>query len=144
MARYYKIQIGSLWLTSDGTETGTPCKITFPDAALLVNANIGTTRIASDGSPFSEFPLTAGKGRVFSLDILALETSIFDQLKTLLDGLAVTNPTALAFNATGVPGNISTHVLGNFAPQIYSFEDFRDTYVRNITLNLVTAADPSP
>lgn len=145
MSRFYQIAIigtdgggaHTYYLTSNGLVGGRACKTHIPEAADLLTPHSGNTTVAADGTPFTEKPLTAGKGRAFQIQIDWLPTAVYSNLKTLID-YCVEHDTALRVTASGEPGSIDVDVSPNFAPVPIDPAGFTDSYIKGLTLRFIT------
>lgn len=141
MARFYKIKIGTIWLTDTGLEAGRPCKVVVDGAAALLAPDQGNVAVGSDGTPFREKPLTpTGGGRAFSIVAAFMKKTVYDALKSALDTAAAGNAN---FNVTGdgVPGNFDVDAIVFDNPQYLSVEGFTGTDVlKNVRISLMTTA----
>lgn len=140
MARFYKIKIGSIWLTDTGLEGGRPCKIIVPEAAALLVADRGNVSVGNDGTPFRETPLTpTGGGRPFTILAANMATAVFDSLKTALDTAAGSNA-AINITGEGTPGDFDVDAVVFDNPEYINFEGFGEDYVKNVKMSFVTTA----
>jgi hypothetical protein len=147
MSKYYLINIAgtgsggavSLWLTSDGTETGRPCKTVVNGIAGLLSPESGTTTVASDGTPYTEKPLTAGKGRPFELDSAFVPSDLYDDLKALID-YVVEQGTAIDIAGTGTAGDFDVSAIPNFVPVPIEFEGIGIDVIKGLKLKFIVAA----
>jgi hypothetical protein len=141
MARFYKIKIGSIWLTDTGAEGGRPCKVDVDGAAALLAPDQGNVSTGNDGTPFREKPLTpTGGGRPFVITAAFMTKTVYDNLKSALDTAAGDNS---EFNVTGdgVPGNWDVDAIVNDDPQYLGFEGFTGADVlKGVRISLITTA----
>lgn len=141
MARFYKVKIGSVWLTDDGLETGRPCKITVDGAARLLAPDQGNVSVGADGTPFREKPLTpTGGGRPFSIVAAWMTKTVYDSLKSALD-TAAGNNSDFNVTGTGVPGDFDVDAIVFDDPQYLSFEGFTGSdALRGVRMSFITTA----
>lgn len=147
MSRFYLIHLTgtgsagavSIYLTSDGLIGGRRCKTTIDGAAALLNPQSGNTTVAASGSPFTEKPLIAGRGRPFAIKIDWIPTARYLTLKDLIDNSA-TNNLDITITAAGEPGSINVNAIPNFAPGPYDLESFRDDTIKGLELRFITTA----
>jgi hypothetical protein len=142
MAREYLISItyggSTVWLTSDGLNTGRRCRTETPGVDSLFETESGNTTVAAGGSPFTEKPLTAGKGRPFEIHIPSCPTARFTALVTLKDA-AVAASGAATVTFAGEPGSKTVSAVFNFAPTPVSFGRFRTGTIKDVVLRFITA-----
>lgn len=141
MARFYKIKIGSIYLTDNGLVGGRPCKVAVDGAAALLLPSQGNVAVGSDGTPFREKPLTpTGGGRGFTIVAAWMKKTVYDALKTALDAAAAANSD---FNVTGdgVPGDFDVDAIPFDNPQYLSFGGFTgaDT-LKDVRISLITTS----
>lgn len=147
MSRFYLIHLTgtgsagavSIYLTSDGLIGGRRCKTRIPNANQLLNPHSGNTTVAASGSPFTEKPLNAGKGRPFAIQIDWILTPRYLALKDLIDN-STANNIDIRITAVGEPGSIDVNATPNFAPDPYDLESFRDDTIKGLELRFITTA----
>lgn len=146
MARFYLLHITgtgpsgavSIYLTDDGTSTGRPCKNTIENLQSLLTPISGNTTVADDGSPFTEKPLTSGKGRPFVIVIPWSRTAVYTSIKTLID-YCVAQGTAVRVVGTNGPAGFDVDASPNFAPVPLGFDSFNIDSVKGTRLALITS-----
>jgi hypothetical protein len=140
MARSYKVQIDSVWLTDDGTETGKPCRITIEGINGLIVANVGNVTVSDDGTPFRETPQTpTGGGRPFAIKAAWLNSTQFDAIKAVLDAAALAG-SAFQVTGTGTPGDFDVQAQVNDNPTYIAADSFSGEALRGVTINLITVS----
>jgi hypothetical protein len=140
MARYYKIKVGSTWLTHNGLEAGRACRINVDPASALVVSTLGNVSIGADGTPFREKPLTpTGAGRVFRIVAAFVEDTVYNALKAALD-TAGDNNTDINVTGEGTPGDFDVDAVVFDDPTYIKHESFSGTTFKNVTISLVTTA----
>lgn len=140
MARFYKIMIGSIWLTDTGLEPGRPCKVEVAGVPGLLVPDQGNVSIGADGVPFREKPLVpTGAGRPFSIMAAFMTKTVYDALKSALDTAAGGNAD---FNVTGsgTPGNFDVDAIVFDNPQYISYAGFSGDNLKGVTISLITTA----
>lgn len=151
MARHYLINISgtgpggptSIYLTTDGLVGGVRCKTRVPEADTLLTPATGNTTTASDGSPFTEKPLTAGKGRPFTIEIPNCKIPVYDDLKELIDYVVDQNADLQVVFSGGDTDDIDVQATPNFAPVpigIAREKAFSPGIIKNVTLRFITTA----
>lgn len=138
MARFYKVKIGSIFLTDNGLTGGRPCKTEVTNAPALIAPNIGNVSIAANGVGFREIPLSpTGAGRPFTITIPFVTSAVFGSLKTALDAAAAAG-SILNITGDGLPGNfdVDADVFDN--PVYLSWGSFSGDYVKNVVMSFLT------
>lgn len=139
--RSFKIKIGALWLTSDGTETGRACLVTVTGADLILQAVVGNTQISNSGLPFNESPLTpTGAGRPLKIQIPKLSAAVYDSLKTILDAAATGGGSEINVTGDGEPGAFDIDATVFHNPFYLSFGMFSAGNVKKVEINLISTA----
>lgn len=129
MAKFYKIQIGTIHLTSDGLTTGLPCKLSVSGVSLLRANYVKTPVQNADGSQIVQtYEQTSGKP--LEIRILSLPLGVGNQLVTLFNSLA-------PVTVIGTEGDTGDF---NKTCEIVSFDyqEFRNGRWKNAVLKLVT------
>jgi hypothetical protein len=140
MPRFYKIMIGSIWLTDTGAEGGRPCKTEVQGVAGLLVPDNANVSIGADGTPFREKPLTpTGAGRGFSITAAFMTKSVYDSLKSALDTAAGSNAD---FNVTGAgtPGDFDVDAIVFDNPEYISYAGFSGDNLKGVRISLITTA----
>jgi hypothetical protein len=106
MSRFYEIQIDSVYLTDDGTETGDDVKLEVSNWEDLLTTVTGNTRPNADGSPDRQrYAWTAGKQ--FEVRVTTwIYKAQWDDLKALLLE-SLENDTSFTVAGTGDTGDFS-------------------------------------
>ena len=131
MARFYRIQIGSIHIASDGLETGIKCKLDVPDASDLIDDFAQNAIVGNNGSVIVQnFERTGGQ--FFSINIEVLPKSVWESLKTLRTN-ALQNETLIRVQGIGDIGNFDV----NANPLKFNAFDFNNSRIKNIVLNFV-------
>jgi hypothetical protein len=148
MARNYLINLQgvvsaspvSLWLTSDGTDDGRPCRTKIPGVALLLAAATATGTIGDDGIPFNEYPVTAGGGRAFDILIPSLPTARWTEIKNLIDAMQIDKSEGTFIGTNGEPGAFDVNWIPRPDPIPLDCDGFSIGYVRNVIIRGITTA----
>jgi hypothetical protein len=136
MAKFYLIQLNSVYLTSDGTSSGKRCKLTVSGVENLVRTRTGFTSLAIDGTPVTQIVEQNGKGFAVEISIETLTKTVFDDLIELINNALVQSAT-IDLIGTGETGNFNVDVIP-LMPNPFSFESFRNNYIKNVALRFVT------
>lgn len=110
MARYNLVKIGDIFLTTDGLQTGRPCKVDVTGLARLRQERTGTIRLSTDGTPYLYTMLYLGKGLPLQLRTVAMQ-------KSVLDNIIEEHNDALNANAT--LNLVITGTTGDFNLQVW-------------------------
>lgn len=145
MSRYFVVHISGtgsggpvdIYLTDDGSSGGRPCRVDVPGAANLLTPASGNTTVASDGTAFTEKPLTAGKGRPFEVVAAWCTTSVYEDLKDLID-YVVEQETEITVEGSGEPGDFDVQAIPNFAPVPIEWEGFTTDVIKGLRLRFIT------
>lgn len=132
----------SIWLTSDGSGAGVPCKLLLAGADLLLSTRTAVTSSASDGSPFNEKPLTpTGAGRDFDIQISQIPTSRYTAIRDLVNAM-IDDASSGGMTADGEPGSIDIDWIPRFAPgqAALSFGSFSPDWVKDVVIRGRTSA----
>ncbi|MGB7925600.1 MAG: hypothetical protein WCF57_20345 [Pyrinomonadaceae bacterium] len=93
MSRYFTGRIGDIFLTSDGTESGIPCRIEVEGSdAFADDVAVGVT-YGADGSPFFQAVTLNKKGVQFEIRIAYCPSSLKDSLDALIAATRSTSAT---------------------------------------------------
>lgn len=136
MARFYRIQIGAVHLTSDGTNAGIPCKLAVSGADALLQTHKGQTIVANDGTPVNQlFAITKGKPLEISVEVLP--ESVWNSLVSLIN-TALTNETTINIIGTGDVGDFDEDFLP-LMPEPFSAAEFINSRIKNSIFRFITA-----
>jgi hypothetical protein len=83
MARYNRVKIGDVWLTKDGSEGGTPCKVIVQGLERLKLTMNGKVEIMADGTPVAV--LSDVKGVPLTVRAEAMRKSVFDSIVAVFE-----------------------------------------------------------
>jgi hypothetical protein len=101
------IQIGTIWLTEDGTNTGRRYKTRIPNLARLIPVKIGQKIVAIDGTPHMNSIRPNTKNIVLGIELLVdIDKARFDQIVTAINTALNTN-SSMALNISGHTGNFA-------------------------------------
>jgi hypothetical protein len=91
--RYYVGQVGDVWLTSDQTETGVPCKLELTNDDLFADDYGMTATVASDGQLHSQSVALNSAAIPFEIKILWCPAALYNALISLLVATRSTSAT---------------------------------------------------
>lgn len=126
-------------MTSDGTVSGTPCKLTIDGVEALRNSYAGQTVPSADGTPQTVAFLVGTKGRALAVKIDFLPKAVFDLLVGEINNSIATN-TAITLIGTGDFGNFNLGAVPTLPEPITSGGEFSNSMLKNITFNFTTAS----
>lgn len=136
MARFYAVQIGSIYLTSTGAAGGIPSKLTIGSAEDLLTTVAGTAIPSITGSPvFQTIPWTSGKQFDISIET-HLYAAQWNALKTLLNG-SLENNTSFTVTATGEIGNFTVTARA-FPQKPFAAQGFENGRILKPVFRLIT------
>lgn len=135
MAKFYTVQLDDLYLTSDGSSSGTPCKLELDGVAFARQTVAGNVDFRADGSPvFQTIALSTGKP--LRVSIVTVVESVLDSLVDNLND-ALETETPIAFVAVGDSGDLAVNVLPDPSEPI-RFGEFRNGLIKNVVLRFIT------
>ncbi len=141
MSKYYLISIvqgaTTVWLTSDGLNTGRRCRTLIPQMAALIEPESGNTTVAAGGSPFTETPLSEGGGRPFEINIPNCPPARYTALRNLFTAAGPAGEFTIDFD-DGTPGDVTVTGIQHYNPEPIGFEEWGTTVVRNVKLRFIT------
>lgn len=124
---FWKVQIGSTWLTDDGTETGMPCQVDVGGLGPLFLDYASSIRKAADGTPYAFILPSDWQGDDVVVTVLAMRIEEFQDIQTDINAalaaeslIAVSitwNAVVFEFDALSVavtpPGSFTAERLNN-------------------------------
>ena len=133
--RFYAIQIDTIFLTSNGSNTGTPCKLTVSNVEDLLTNVIGAAVPTVGGNVvFQLVPFTRGKQ--FDIQIEVLNLAQWNDLKTLINSRLAAD-TSFTVSGTGDTGNFSVSAKP-FPQKPFSAQSFLNNRINGVTLKFIT------
>lgn len=135
MARFHAVKIDSIFLTDNGLEAGTPCKLKISELEnLKFSRKSQPVVLAFDGTPYKNGFSTGVKGRQFSISVETLTESIFNQLNAVLEAKDVARQLVRVVASDGATGAFDLDCL--FVDLKIS-GDFFGSLVRGVELSFV-------
>ena len=132
---YYRIQIDSIVLSSDGANTGVKCRLEVEGLKNILRSYAGVSITSEDGGSVDQITAwTAGKD--FAIKIQKTPLSVWEDLKTLFDTSATTG-TDFEVIATGSPGDFTVDAK-TFVNDPYEFERFDTNFIYNLIIRMRT------
>lgn len=135
MARFYEIQIDSIYLTSDGTSAGDKCKLEVSNLEDLLVSVAGVAIPTASGRVVTQ-TVEWTKGKTFEIRINTLAADVWDDLKTLIND-ALDDDSDFEIIGTGDTGNFTVTVKP-FPNKPFSATSFINNRIRGATLRFVT------
>lgn len=136
MARFFRVNFGSFFLSSDGTENGTRCKLSVSGFDQLLMSKTGSVSISANGTPFVQLVDTGKKGVPLEITVAVFYQPIFEQLKELFDA-ANNDQESLEIEISGDPGSFSGNILP-MMPKPITPGDFRHGRIFNTVIRVIT------
>lgn len=139
MARFYRLQIGSVYLTSDGTSAGLPCKLKIGGVEALRVNYAGQTAPSADGTPQTVAFLVGTKSRPLSVTVETLPKTVFDSLVTVINN-ALQNNSTITLVGTGDYGDFNIACVPTLPTPISSSGEFINGRLKQVVLNFTTTS----
>lgn len=132
--RFNRVSIGGIHLSSDGTLSGTPCKLTVSNIDELLLDKTGSIDFAADGTAWIQ--LADVHGVALDISVRKLKQAVYDDL---VDAFNDANNTGakLTVVITGSTGSFSRQCFVNPKKPI-SPSGFINDMINDVTLRLVT------
>lgn len=105
MSDYYRVQLGTIYLTDTGLVGGAPCRVTVSGLAELLIEEDGPVIKPMTGRP-KKFLAPSGIGADIQLKPLVVTSTVLTSLKSLINTSNAAE-SLIVVNLTGVPGNLS-------------------------------------
>lgn len=137
MARFNLVKIGTEWLTSDGTEAGSPCKTNVIGLRNLVSDKTGSVKIASDGTPHVQLLDTDKKGNLIEIQTSFMEKAVFDDI-IAIHNAAKNGSLLIALEILGDTGDFIMDSVPA-VPNDIEFEGFSGGIIKSATFRYITA-----
>jgi hypothetical protein len=135
MSRFYEIQIGGVYLTEDGTASGTPCKLSVENVEDLLTTVAGNAQLSANGTPiFQLVEWTAGKQ--FAVRVSTLTKDVWLDLVELLN-TALEEEDALSITGSGDTGDFTVSAKP-FPQKPFAAERFINGRIINAVFRFIT------
>lgn len=134
--RFNLISINNIYLTSDGTAVGNPCKTSVTGLDSLNLDYVGTNVIALDGTPYAQILHNRGKGLPFSIKVQSMTESRFTSLVSAVNSAIGLSQTIEVY-LQGETGTFALACLPNFPKPLEHNSEFRNGTIFNTTFNFV-------
>ncbi len=141
--QYNLISLDTIYLTSDGTETGIPCKVEFPNGDQLRGSLEGATILSANKTPYTFVIPKLKKGVYLPMKILQLMGTQVDDLEELFDTKTLAGET-ISMVVEGDTGDYALEVTGYYAEGIRPIQfsgKFNRDRIYDVTLNVVVAGE---
>lgn len=136
MARFNRVKIGTIFLTSTGLENGTPCKLDVSGLDGLFATKTGQVTPSADGTPFVQLVDNGKKGIRIQITVESLTQAVFENLISAINA-AIADGGTMDLEITGKTGDYSLQVLP-LMPKPVSAAKFNNFYIKNTVINLIT------
>ena len=136
MARYSLIQIGSHYLTSDGTVTGDRCRTNLAGLGPLWLDHTGTVFTALDGTPYVQTTANRRKGLPLSVTVAQMSKTLFESIIGTVQA-AVSSSTTVDVRVSGDSGVFSFKCVPGFPNPVEFSGAFIEGRVLDVTLNFI-------
>lgn len=83
--RHARVKIGDLWLTSDGTAEGVPCRVRVENEAAFASALAANTVLAADATPHTQVFDRALRGIPFTVVVEFCPETLLDAIVAVLN-----------------------------------------------------------
>lgn len=109
---FWKVKIGTTWLTDDGTEDGLPCQVDVPGLGPLFLEFAQSIRKAADGTPYAFILPSDWQGVDLLITVAAMSEEVFTAIIAEINA-ALAGETSMAmsliwntidFEFTALPG----------------------------------------
>lgn len=136
MAGFYRIQIGAIYLTKTGANTGKPCKLEVSNLEDLLTTVIGVPMpsIVPGKTTLQLVPWAAGK--TFEIKVLSLSKTVWESLRDFLND-KLENDSTFTVIGTGDIGNFSV-TCKPFPQKPFSAGSFQNGWIQAATFRFVT------
>lgn len=134
--RYYSIQIGDVFLTSNAAEGGPACKTQVLGLSPLKTTKTGQVITAADGTPYAQLVNSQHKGLRIEIQVEWMSKSVFDQVVEIIE------------NCKEEPESVTIHIIGDtgdfefgampLVPDDIVFQEFRNNIVKGVTFRFIT------
>jgi hypothetical protein len=139
MARFYRVQIGPVYLTDTGLIGGIPCKLKIPGIEALRVTYAGETAPSAGGTPHTVAFSVGTKGRPLSIEIESLPKAVFDSIVTLINN-ALANNTTITLIGTGDYGDFNLAAVPRLPSPITGSSEFINGRLKKVSFHFTTAS----
>lgn len=136
MASFYKIKIGSIWLTADGSENADQCKSSVSGASDLLNNFTGSVTPAVDGTPIVQIFEIGTKGKILEIKVTRLYTSVWQSLIASIQD-ALSSGETINLIGTGDIGDFDVECIP-LLPKPFEASEFINGRIENAIFRFIT------
>lgn len=137
------ISLDTIYLTTDGTEDGVPCKLDFPNGSLLSGTYQGATIKSANDTPYTFLMPHRRKGTILPIKVYQVMGDVLEAVSDLFDAAALAGDT-IPMTVVGDTGDYNLEVTGYYADGIRPVQfpgKFNKDRIYDVTLNVVVAGD---
>jgi hypothetical protein len=134
--RFYKIKIGSLWLTKDGLETGDECKLSVSGASDLLDSFSGSVNIAADGTPIVQTFETGTKGKILEIKVSTVYADVWTSIVNLIN-TALGDSATINITGAGVVGDFDVDCFP-LLPKPFEATEFINGRIKDAIFRFIT------
>ena len=127
---FYKIRIGTIWLTSDASENGLQCFLSIPQASELLTEIAGTVIETVGGRVVQSVPYV--KGKDFDIQVSIMPADVWDELFALRETL-LENDSSIEIEGSARPGNFAVNAKPR-PDAVFTFESFDNDFIYNVSM----------
>lgn len=134
MARFYRIQLDSIYLTSDGTVSGVPCKLEIPEVSDVIDGFAQNPVIANNGEVVHQ-TFEQINGKIFNIAVEVMTKTLWESLKTLRD-TALGSSLTINVIGTGDIGDFDIEAI----PLKFLSNQFITDRIKDVTLSFISVS----
>lgn len=136
MARYNLIQLGTIYLTSNGLSNGSPCKTQVNGLSPLKTDKTGQVFSSANGTPYAQLVDVDNKGTIIEIITEWMSKTVFDSIVTLINN---TKNSAISITLV-IAGDLGTFNLSVIPgiPDDIIVDEFRNGYIKGAKFRFVT------
>lgn len=138
--QYDLISIGTVFLTSDGTDTGRKCRTVVTGIEALLAGFRGATQTAIDGTPYLQVTANNYKGIRFSINVNVTPDTELQALMTQIN-TALSGGNAIQVTIDGSRGTYDLQCLPDLTPGAVTGGEETDIggRIKNLIFNFIIA-----
>ena len=136
MARFFRIQLDSIYLTETGLIGGTPCKLQLTGADALLSNFTGSVTPSVDGTPVMQIFENGTKGKVLEMRIETLLADVWTSVVALIN-TALENSETINIIGTGDVGNFNVDAKP-LLPKPFEAHEFINGRLKSVVLSFIT------
>lgn len=128
MPDYYRVRVGTHYLTQDGLVTGTPCRVQVENIEVLNQTKTGAVIKAADLTPYAFVTDWDGKGSEIVVRPTLLESTVYQDIVDDINTLDPVTET-LELSVEGEPGDHDLLVIPRYPDWLIPPTSFVDTRI---------------